>query len=197
MTTDYANPAIEILRNVAEALGEGWSVPDDIGAVLVGPDEAHICGWVGTYGSEKGRLELIGEFPRAEDGETKWTTWSRLGSKALISVRADRDALAIAKEIRRRLLPTYLEHLPKYLVQRDEEIAQWHAAVALRAELLETLKPLGRARIIRDNLVSLYDRADGKPRVTVDVRDYGYLKVEVEDITPDQVRKIAAFLTTI
>ena len=195
MTTPYVNPAIEILRSVAEALGEGWSVPEDA-PTLIGPGGAHVGGWVGTYGSDKGRLELRGEFPTDRDGKIHWTSAARLKVHS-ISVRADRPPLAIAREIQRRLLPEYLAILPGVIAEADRCVAAHRTAAALREEMVETLKPLSGNVYLRESRVRSYDRNGVKPSVTVDVRNYGHVEVKVESLTHDQLRKLATFLTTL
>lgn len=137
---------------VAQALGEGWSINNNSeswGANLIGPNDEDIFIRLETYGAKKGRLTISGNYPGTHEQQ-------RRVERHRIGVSADRSATAIAREIERRLLPDYRESLAtvRMIIALDEhydairqEVGQEFATLlgtSFRAPQNEVTYPLSR-----------------------------------------------------
>lgn len=111
----------ELLHGIAREMGTGWraELPDPDHdrhwTALHGPDGAEI-GVGQTW--PRGRIELHGSYPRPPDG----ISYSPPRESCKITVSADAAPARIANEIRRRLLPGYLEALAGYKRRLGEAI---------------------------------------------------------------------------
>jgi hypothetical protein len=86
----------------------------------------------------------VGDVPsRDKTGDHRWTY---TGSMPSISVRQDRGAHVVAREIKRRLLPQYE---PAYAAAR-ETLARCNADIDESVRVLAMLAPFGRASSSRD-----------------------------------------------
>lgn len=108
----------------------------------------------------KTHLEIAGNIPtRDKEGGNRWT---HSGEIPTIRVRCDRDVQAIAKEIRRRLLPAYG---PVYTESR-ETLERLNEYIDTRNETLKVLEPYGRVSTQRHDLGRVYLPCGGVATVT-------------------------------
>lgn len=104
---------------VAEQLGEGWSSEFlyDNGCELTGPDGARL--WMIPGHHDASKVQIIGTFPHGVHMRE---------SQPSINVAVSRGAVAITKEITRRLLPEYLPlqatALERQRAEQQREAAQ-------------------------------------------------------------------------
>lgn len=121
----------EIARDVARALGAGWSIDrkyemdGNNGAMLDHTDgrRLHIFR---QYSTPAGKVSISGVYPYRSDMPTSNT------EHVSINVSRDKAPTAIARDIERRLMPTYERELAKLretYEQRDKNNAQREAMV--------------------------------------------------------------------
>lgn len=112
-------------------------------------------------------IECVGDIPSQDKEGTYRHTYS--GSLPRIRVRRDRGARAVAREIKRRLLPIYT---PLY-EKAQKSLADDNAYIDVRDRALEALVVFGRRS---------HDRGD-RQRIYLDVGDHGIATVSTRGIT--------------
>lgn len=124
-------------QDVAKQLGEGWTSEPmhNNGFTLSGPDGVQV--WVGR--PDGAMVTIHGIYPGR---------YRPAGAKE-INVNALRGPVAVAKEIRRRLLPTYLP----LLAEAQSQQRSWEEAEAKRQETMASLvEAWPGARIVGDHV---------------------------------------------
>jgi|GEM_PF-2475056 len=196
---------------VADALGEGWSVDtseayaEHTGVYVDGPDGARLWLTLGgrNYGRDLDRLSIRGQYPRPEESKGYGDGWSkRFGETRTdeISVKRDRDPAAIAREIRRRLLPDYLEMLGEAVAGNAAHDAAVRRGRELRADLAARLGKGTRVDDARGDVSTPYYGSDTtKVSATFKAHDHsdGVSEVELRWMTAEQALKLADFLATL
>lgn len=114
-------------------------------------------------------LLCIGDVPTQDKEGTHRHTY--MGQMPRIRVRSDRGAEAIAREIKRRLLPAYTPIYDKAQRSLEED----NAYIDERDRALEVLTPFGRFS---------HDRGDRR-RVFLDLGDHGVATVSTRGVTLD------------
>jgi len=149
---------VGLAKRVATALGSGWAYVPPLEGI-------GNCSWallrqnIGnvvelgvhaiTYGSQQGRLEICGVYPRGPEGEYL----DPYASKApKITVSSDRDPAHIAIDINRRLLPRVVELTDKCrqeAARRAEHLDGCREAQCMMAAALGMEKPPAPQRHMR------------------------------------------------
>lgn len=149
-----------LAREVAAALGDEWSSEagdyEDRDAFLIGPEGARILMDTNVWRrSEQGRIVLRGITPHGlhEHAPIRDHTTA-------ISVSQTKDATQIARDVQRRLLPSYRAYLAAALANKNHHEARDAARAALAAELATRLGPEVTVRGIDGNL-RVGDYTDG------------------------------------
>lgn len=113
----------EIAHQVAEHLPGFTARPYGNGAYLEGAEHCRL--WISQEWNQRNRVTISGCYPHGF--HPYFSEGSRFGAKEpRITVRSDRGGEAIAKEIKRRLLPKYLQILEMVLQgveQHDTQVA--------------------------------------------------------------------------
>lgn len=189
--------AKELAARVAPILSEGpWTlVPraEDHGwyAEIKRADGAEISFNIDRH---KGRVSINGSFRRDErnGGTYEPRVYPQGSGERLrcesIGVGITRTPQAMATEIERRLLPTYLpmfaESLKVEAAQKAANLDAEHTAVKLGGILGTNVRGLdkdrGKDRALESRALTLYD--DG---ISVEVNRYGTVKVEISSSTKD------------
>lgn len=188
--------AFTLAREIAPALGDGWTVDDDRepydwAAFINGPNGATVRIGVDRYGSpESGKVECYAFLPNGSRDVLRYDE----NGRHVINVSESRGAAVIAREIARRLLPAYLEQLADV----NGRIARQNAAATLRAETIESL-----ARDFKGSVASNGHKPN-EARFGHGSRDYyGSVEIrhdsksvdlEIHGLPVDLARKIAAIL---
>lgn len=120
---------------VSAELGEGWSLDADQNwsAQVRGPASQMLSLSSGSY-NDLTRVVIHGVFPRDHRGEYPYM---RPADKAEISVASDRGAAVIAKEIRRRLLPTYEPALAALLARQADALSDYERRLTFGTHVIE------------------------------------------------------------
>ena len=174
--------------DVAAALGPGWQavVTNDreppTWVHLEGPDGAAVSMHVVTY-PRPPRLSISGVFPRDPQGGGDFGP-SGYGTDQRVTIRVatGRPAAAIAGEIRRRLLPTYLPQHAKACERQAATETGRQDAERLARRLAELLgEPFnaetpGRGQ---DRYIRLYREAW---YVDVSVSEHGHVKIDLRSL---------------
>lgn len=113
----------ELARGVAAELGPDWRATvepgqeDWPGVYLVGPDQAKL--YLRGVWNDAGRLQVSGGYPQNHGRPQVYS----------ITVARTRGATVIAREITRRLLPSYLKTLAEVIadIERDRQAAERRA----------------------------------------------------------------------
>jgi hypothetical protein len=121
----------EMAPKIATALGIGWTVspetngdPTDWRAILNGPDGQKL--WLSTTWGSKGMLHIAGIFPNGPGGQS-YKPYKSNEDREKYSIQANfnKTPEQIARDIQRRLLPTYREALTEALNRkRSDEQAE-------------------------------------------------------------------------
>lgn len=127
---------LALATELAPRLGIDWSaIPDPYdhngAACLVRPDGAEIfLEPVRWPPAGKGRLNVVGRYPRSEDGKVYGPTGKRIGGRdrASITVALERGVEAIARDIALRFLPEYLEGLRQTQADIAEHVEELREA---------------------------------------------------------------------
>lgn len=127
---------LALATELAPRLGIDWSaIPDPYdhngAACLVRPDGAEIfLEPVRWPPAGKGRLNVVGRYPRSEDGRVYGPTGKRLGGRdrASITVALERGVEAIARDIALRFLPEYIEGLRQTQADIAEHVEELREA---------------------------------------------------------------------
>lgn len=191
------NSTREILRQatgmVVTELGEGWAVDVEKtethgGAVYVnGPDGMGL--YFRATGDLNSRIAISGDYQVDRRGNVNW---HMVPDSVSITVARERGPAVIAREIERRLIPTYRERLAAYRAALDDERARQDHAAQLRADLAKrsggTVVNMGRVVM----------RPGGNYLGEFEVPEHGGgVSVEIRWITDDQARALADFLKTL
>jgi hypothetical protein len=140
--------------------------------IKVAQPECELAFHTETYGSQKGKVTIHGNFHIGHSGN-KFVDIREFGTGGYfalpsISVTIARGPEAIAKEIKRRFLPEYLPLLAKAIVKRDSREAYENQT---RANLLRL------AAIVNQSIKDLREDTD---RVTV-YKDKFYGEIQCSD----------------
>jgi hypothetical protein len=128
-TREGERPLLELTQEIATHM-PGWTAKagqHDNGACLIAPDGSGVY----VYGGERGKLALSGRWP--ENGPNSENYYPR--ERHSINVARNRAPLAIASEIKRRLLPAYLPEYAAQVAKRAQHEALANAAEVFAVEL--------------------------------------------------------------
>ena len=190
ITTDRSAITETECREIAAALGEGWTVePVTSGhraATLTGPDSQALTLCVDWRHTD--RLEIRGDIP------TPYDRRQYDYRPAEITVSRDKGAAKIAADITRRLLPDYLPKLAASL-EVERAHSEYVDSVTNTAGYLETaagrvLSPMTHRSSETSKEYSLrLSHGYGNATVRADS-----VSLELNGITPDQARRILAIV---
>lgn len=187
------------LEAVAPLLSGEWSVetPHDHGAQLVSADGVTVWARVETYGAKSGRLTLSAGVP---DGYEYSAGDTHGLDRPEITVSPDRDPVALARDIDRRLIPAAVD----YWQAVSDRIARRHAALSARESLAGELAGVmgTTAREWRgDWSAPVPDALSGRGAGEVNVygemtADYAgeSVRLELRGLSPEMARELAAVI---
>ncbi len=158
----------EIIRQaaglIADALG-GWKVDTDErwtghrGAHLDGPGGARLT--IGAHGYRNAdRLEIAGSYPQVPGQRLPYGT-----KHHTITVSRDRGPAAIARDVRRRLLPPYAETLAEVCKSQAQDTTAQEARDTLADRLGGTVPSHARGDSSTEIYLSLPAGLHGRARV--------------------------------
>lgn len=169
---------LALAHELARRLGAGWSgAPDRYehggSASLLGSDGAEVGLEQDRWPpSGRGRLVVAGRYPRSKDCRVYGPTGAE---RARITVAVDRAPEAIAREIARRFLPTYLQGLRETLAAIRDHEDELHEAKRAATSIAAAagLKPerFGRETWCvrtKDGLIKVRDSREG-PHIVIDL----------------------------
>lgn len=200
--TDHTTHPHTLARAIAANLPTGWQTvetPFDHAARIVGPDGVTIHLRVENYGAAAGRLILSGGVPDGTsypDADTHGVDTGR------ITVAADRDPAAIARDVTRRLLPVVVE---SWATVSDRIARRLNRAATRDTLAAELAGILGSRTYTRrgDVAADLPDRFASTPGVRAIAFGHmapGYdgesVDVELRGISPDRARELARLIAS-
>lgn len=186
----------EIIRQtagfVATELGEDWKVntderyADHMGVYLDGPSQQQL--WLGFDWRNPDRIKVRGHYPQPPGTTLPYGTKSHE-----IGLSRDRGPEAIAKEIRRRLLPGYIESLAGVIEGHTlaDENASRRDTVARDFETILGGRYAGTTAADSGAEVSFFDDARGFGRVRLNSDGTKVVEFEIRSLPLDKARRIA------